>query len=386
MKNHTLVPNGAKVRTPLSRSIQTLNRRILPFAVWCGAIVVLVFLGRTQITEADAVGIVERRDAAVIPLIDGTIARIGVACFDMVNMGDVVAILDDSLFQAKLKTAQADLLELRAELEAEREALERERLNDLRRFELNEEESKLDHLDRIVTQEADKVTLARLTMLMRMQESLVSEGIEARQIYEDTRLRVETLETKIAENKKAIAFASERLQAASRRKDERAEQTAQAELGSSLRLQPLREAIAARQARIDELAKQGAMHILKAPMTGMVSELSVSNNETVMSGMSLMEITDPSGSLVRAWVGSSHLREIRPGAPVQIVSRRHPRLVVKAKVLKVGTRVERYPLRLRPNPDLPLFGLSVLLGKLPEGLFFPGEVLDVRFLPDKAGS
>jgi hypothetical protein len=39
-------------------------------------------------------------------------------------------------------------------------------------------------------------------------------------------------------------------------------------------------------------------------------------------------------------------------------------------------------LRLCPNPNLPRWGLSILVGQIPDGRFYPGEVLDVRFLTE----
>jgi len=49
-------------------------------------------------------------------------------------------------------------------------------------------------------------------------------------------------------------------------------------------------------------------------------------------------------------------------------------------VLKLSAKMEEFPLHLRRNPLLPQWGLSVLVGEIPTDLFYPGEVLNLRFL------
>lgn len=368
-------PKG-KVRAPFGRWIQMVFRRFIPFAVWLLAIGFLAYLAKTQIHEVDAVAIVESRQVDVASLVDGTIQSIAVQPFDEVKEGEVLVMFDDSLVQAELNTARAELGRVRADLEAAQAQWNRDLLDDQRRYEVNEEEAHLDLLDRIVDQEADRVTAARLQMMMKNRERL--KGITSQEEYDTYRLEYEAIETKINENEKAIAFARERFDDTRTRRQARQEDTNKTEV--DIALAPFKSEINVQDAKIQFLNQEVRRHVLRAPMDGVISNIDFCAGQAVMKGVPLMTVSDPSSTRVTAWVSEQNLRKLKVGTQVEVTTRRFPRDEAAASVLKVGARVQRFPVHLSPNPNLPQWGVAVLIGNIPERIFYPGEVVDVRFI------
>lgn len=376
MTNAMTSKTPRKVRAPFRSWVQMLCRRFVPVVIWVAAIGLLTVMAKTQVHHVDAVGIVESRKVDVASLVDGTIRAIGVEPFDEVKEGAVLVLFDDSLIQAELTTARAELTRLRADLDAARSEWDRESLDDRRRYEVNEEEARLDLLDRVVDQEADRVELARLQMLMQNRKRL--EGITAREEYDSYRLEFETMQTKIAENEKAISYARKRLQDTLKRREAREDESAQNEV--MIALAPFKNTITVQTAQIEYLNQQISRHVLRAPMDGVIANIDFCAGQAVLKGIPLMTVSDPSSTRVTAWVNEQNLRKLQIGTQVEVVSRRFPRDEAEARVLKVGARVQRFPWHLSPNDNMPQWGVAVLIGNIPDQLFFPGELLDVRFV------
>jgi len=371
------------VPTPFPRRLRVFARRLLPVVIWGGAVVVLLVLARGQIHTIDAVGVVEEREVTIVPLVDGVIRTVAVKPLDFVQKDDVVVMLDDTDIRARTRVAQALLAQLRAQLQAAIAEQQRTSQGDLRRFELNEETARLDLMDRVVTQESDRITLTRLAILMRRQERLLKENVGIPEEYDNIRLEHAALAKTIEENDKAIASARQSLAEAQRRKEERAKEAGGEELPSLLL--PLREAVKVQEALIGELNEQARNLVLHAPMSGTVSRLVLRQGQAVLKGQELLAITDPAATQVVGWIDESVAYGVHENMDVELLTRRNPRDVVRAKVTKVGTKIDRFPVRLRPNPNLPGYGLSFLVGgNFPKGLLYPGEVVDVRFLQKRS--
>jgi multidrug resistance efflux pump len=251
--------------------------------------------------------------------------------------------------------------------------------------------AQLDYLDRKVLQEADEARLQVLQTQLRRQQRLVKEGVLDVATYDVTRADVEEIKARIAENKIAIARSQQlREQARALREELEAESpdVEVAQLSS-----PLRGAIRAQNAVIQGITERRAKLELKAPLSGKVSSIFRRTGETVLSGAPILAIADTEAQRVLAYVDEPVAHQVKVGAEVKLFSRDYPRKVVTAKVLKVNSKMEMFPLRLSPNPTLrvvipdageprvPRWGLSILIGEIPSNLFFPGEVLDIRFLP-----
>ncbi len=387
-------PKKSNVPTPFLRRSKLLQRRLMPIMVWCMALAMVVALGKRRVGYVDAIGMVELRETIVAPLTDGTLQAMNVDLFDEVMLGDTVAFMDDPMVRTELLAAQVQLSQLRAELETNRDRLQLQAANrevQIGRYLVNEDMAQLDYLDRKVLQEADHARLQVLETQLHREENLVREGVLDEATYDLTRADVEELKARIEENKVAIARSQQlREQAGALREELEAESpdVEVAQLSS-----PLSEAIRAQNSVIQGIVERRAKLELKAPLSGKVSSIFHRIGETVLSGDPILAITDATSQRVLAYVDEPAARQVDVGGEVRLLSRDYPRTVVTARVLKVNSKMEMFPLRLSPNPTytvvmldsgeprVPRWGLSVLVGEIPPNTFFPGEILDVRFLP-----
>lgn len=377
--------SDSPVRTPLSRRFRLWRRRFLPILVWGAAVAAVVVLGQRQSQRIDAVGIVERREVAVTPLIGGTIGSVAVDLLDHIEAGQVVAVMDDTLVRAELIVAEAELARLRATLEDERKRIERDitlgvrqELDDLRQFGFNAERSHIDLLDRLVQQETDKVTLQRLEGILERQKKMVVDYILEPSIREESLLRAEALRTQLSENEDAIALARRMADAAARRRAEREDLGVSDDEVDGF-LGALREGIEVQEARIEAVRERRMMLALRAPLTGQVASMLHRTGETIQAGEPILTIAGEESDRVLAYVSEKMALEVAVGTQVELISKRDPRQIVTCKVLRVGSGIEEFPLRLWRNPAIPEWGYCLLVGDIPGGLFLPGESVDLRF-------
>jgi multidrug resistance efflux pump len=331
---------------------------------------------------------VEAQEVAVAPLANGRIQTLFVDLFEPVKPGQELALMDDTLIEAELATANGELSRLRANLEAARKRLvldqaaaEAQMLNDLRRFAMDEEDARLAYLDRVVEQETGKIKLQRLHSLLERQKDLAERNYIAQATYEDRRLRYEALKTELKEDEATLAAAKDHLEAAVHRHGVRKQQAADTALEEILT--PLGEEIRVQEARINELAKRRQMLLLKSPVAGTVSSIYHRGGETVLAGDAVLSVVQRDSSRVLAYVDGQANSGIEEGAKVEIIPRRSPTQALKAAVHRVGPRFEEMPVRLRQNPLVPQWGLPVLVGGLPKGVLSPGEEVDVHILADR---
>jgi multidrug resistance efflux pump len=372
------------VRTPFTRQIRMLRQRVMPVIVWCAALACVVTLaGRGQI-HIHATGIAEVREVPIAPLMDGVIQAMSVDLFDSVEPGAVVAIIDDKMVRAQIETAETELAQVRAEVSAASDRIglevsdrELDELNRQRRFILNEETARLDYLDRVIQQEADKVALERLGIMLVRHETLVKEKLTDEDTYDQIRLQHEALETKLRENESAIALVRQQIDEAVKRKEN--EQAEDLEINVANMLHPVIESVRVQEARIREIVEHRKLLTLKAPVAGKITQVFHRTGETVLSGEPMLAITASESRRVLAYVDERAARLIDVGTEVEVRSLNNPALVVTTKVVKMGSAIEEFPIRLRSNAMFAQWGLPVLAGNIPADVFFPGEALQLKF-------
>ena len=362
------------VRTPFPRRLLWWRRKFLPVVVWAAALVAIaVLFGRHPVSE-DATGVVVLREIPVAPVVSGRVERLAVGLFDEVEAGQVVALLDDSLIRAEV-TAERERLTLEAA------AIERDALNDERRFALAEAEARLDLLDREMQHAVNVSTLDWLKPLLERQELLARELIVDQATVDEMRMQYEALEAEVRESAVAREASAARLEQAQTLKHAMAPDALLPQ--EEMALAPLEAAIAVQQAHIQFLHEQRANMVLIAPVDGHIARILAEPGAVAAADMPVLVVTAKGGDQAVAYMPEHLARNIPVGSRVRVASRRLPRRTVEAKVLKVSPQIEPYPLQLQPGPNVLRWGAPVLVGQLPEG-FLPGEVVNVRFLVDAA--
>ncbi|MFP4380090.1 MAG: HlyD family secretion protein [Candidatus Sumerlaeia bacterium] len=374
-----MTENNKPVATPWGRKLRFFGRKIVPLLAWIAVIGMIAWLARHRVYHMEAVGIVEKQSALLVAPMDGRIIAMGVSLFDQVKQGDVLALMDDKQFRLQAQTARAEMDRLKAALTAMHVETAGLIQDELRRYQLNAEEARLDLLDRQVAMETDRVQLLELRMNLERYGKLVEENIMDRESYDILRLQEEALETKIKENEKAIAYARQMLKEAERRLADKQKDKPETLIEAGI--EPLSQEIRAQQSRIEEMNALAENLVLRAPLSGMISNISKLTGENVLAGTELLQISAPESNTVLGYIADASITDIHEGDTVQLISRRNPREIVHAKIIKVGSSIERFPNRLRPDPNRPQWGLSIRIGAIPENQFYPGEVLDIRLRP-----
>ena len=379
------------VPTPFPRRVAWLRRRLLPIAVWGAAIVAAgALLGRDSAT-LDATGLVRLREIPLSPVVDARVQSIAVELFDEVKAGQVVVLLDDRVTRAELAAAQAEQARLSEEVNAERErlssemaALEREALDDQRRFALAEATAHLDLLDRDLQQKVDTASLQSLATLIQRQEMLVGEQLLEQSVLNETRVQYEALQAQVRESIAAREAAAASFEQAKALREARAPDVVLAR--EELVLAPLHAAVIAQQALIEVLQAEVDSLVLTSPVDGRVANIWCEPGATATPGVPVVTITADQADQVVAYVPDRMARSVTVGTPVRIVTRRTPRHVAEAKVVKVNSQIAQYPLQLQPNPapTMAQWGLPLIIGPVSKD-FLPGEVVYVRFLSEKRG-
>lgn len=115
-----------------------------------------------------------------------------------------------------------------------------------------------------------------------------------------------------------------------------------------------------------------------APIDGIVGSVNFSAGEIVSSFTPIMTITSKTPSFVVGYIHENSAQSIDAGDVVEVVREGTREAAIAGDVVGVGSRIVEYPIRLRKNPEIPVWGREVQI-KIPEenGLLL-GEKLIIR--------
>lgn len=372
------------IRTPLSRLFMLWRKRFLPVLIWGAAVAIAIVMVQRQRVYVDAVGIAEAKTTYVSPLFDGTVQSLAVDLLDEVTEGQVVAIMDDTLIRSELHVAEAELDRVRATLDAESARFAQEQQknetsaqDDRRRFQLNEEQARLNHLDRVIQHETDKVDLERLGVQLKRQEEMVKQHLLDQAAYDESRLAWEALKTKVDKDVAAIALAEKNMASAATRSETLSGELPVPEPTDAV-LRSLQADIASQQAVVAEVQQRRQALALKAPVAGQIALIARRPGESMLAGDPILTIVGPGANRVTAFVDERAASTLKVGDNVELHSRTRPSTVARGKILKIGTYIEPFPERLQTRPVILQHGFQVLVGELPENVYRPGETLDLH--------
>lgn len=397
-----------KVPTPKARVWVAFKRKTLPLIIWVAAVGLVIGLMDLRLSPINAVGLAEEQQVEITPLVDGEVRIMHGDLLEPVQKGRIVAVLDDQMLSLQIETNRLELKRLKSDYDQARLGLDLDRLlarmefeqrfdqrkldslTTLRRLELDRDEAHIDYLDRRIDHEANKAELEYRNALAEAYSTAsdVIASIEVEEaLAERAALQVEVEQgaQAVEQSRKLYEAAETRLAQAQTEFDSLVDlgSEAQTELmmafDPSVRLQPFSDAIAVQEAVVQELLQQKQQLVLHAPFDGIIASVDTTVGASVLRGSRVMEIHSAKVPYVRGWIDQSSGYQPEVGGKVEVITRSQPRRSLQGEIVKVGARIERFPLRLRPNPNLPQFGRTVIIAGFDEGLF-PGEVLDLRFL------
>jgi multidrug resistance efflux pump len=378
-----------QVKPSRAQRIDDFKHRTMPLLVWsvCAAVVFIMLINRAQ--RFNYIGMAISPEYEISASTGGTIEAVIVKLFDDVSPGDVVVKLDDAMVMASIQTSEATIRQLNAELESTGAQL----LSgtgagtagwraDLRRFQIDEEQRRLDILALKVVIESDQVELERLELELARAEALLQAGLINRNEYDITRLMAQEIRERVETNSVLLRQTEEEYRAARNRREAFETDLPQHAADEPL-LQPLRAAIEVESQRLREIELQRASLTLRSPVIGRVSQILGRKGQSVIPGEPIVMIAEQNVQEIVAYLDEDDGLQIRENTPVTISSRSGGHTVADSVVLRVGPSIQALPQRLWMDPRVPDYGRAVVIAATSTMEFTPGEIVNIKFRPEE---
>jgi multidrug resistance efflux pump len=381
--------HDAPIETPRPQRIADFKRRQLPLVVWSVAALACVWLLFGRATRIQYLGLARAMQYEVSAQTAGRLETLLVDVYDRVQAGDIVAKLDDSEIAAQIGRSRASIRRLGAELEAARTQLAVDKRidragwhSDLRRFETDVEDRRLEMLALRVTIESDEVEAERLGLEVQRSGPLLEVGLIGQAEYESLRLQRDTVQKRVDESRILLAqtdsefrMAQARLEAFEREMPVVAEEEPL--------LRPLREAIDEEQHVLEEIQSRRNATVLRSPVDGQVSSVFCRKGQSIVPGEPILTIADSQVTEIVAYLDEADSARIRDRVPVRVASLSRPASMAESIVLRHGPDVEMLPQRLWREPSVPEYGRAVVIASVPGLGLTPGELLSVKILDER---
>lgn len=394
-------------------------RHAVPVTVWLVAVGLVIWLFQGRMRRFETVGIARGQVRQVAATCTGRIVRIAedVALFQPVKKDQTLVVLDtvadneqvdEAKLRAELTAAAAEveylsarLIPTQQQLHTEAANLQNNRQDSSRRFEVDVDSAQLRILDLQAALASDRVTFDDLAMRVKIGRKLVEEDAIVPYEWERIKTQHESLARKIQENERLLEQAQAALRQAQQRRDAfRAQELPVPSEDAAL------EAIH-KQIQVQEKVMNGLLNQLAAwksrrevkltsPIDGIVIPVHGQRNDTVLqrpgeevvrrpgevvrAGDPILAVAEAEPTEVVAYVTEGQLGHLKDRMEVELVKTSLPPQVAASKIVDIGPTVELIPQRLWRNPNVPQWGLPVLV-EIPPGLkLVPGEVVGIRGL------
>lgn len=374
----------APVATPVAQRLEDFRRRTAPVLVWSVAVVICAVLLFQRVARHEFIGLAHTQEYSVSARAPGTLAAVLVDVYDSIEAGEVVARLDETQLVASLETARANVRQLGAELEAARAQTRTDSAQltgELRRFQIDEEQRRLDSLELRVVIEEDEIELERLKLEVERNRELVEEGFVGRQEFDEIRLLADQVAERITLNRELLEQFEEEYRVAQGRR-QRYEADLPGAADRARVLQPLSESIHVADRMLQELELQRQALVLRSPVSGQVSQLLGRRGQTVAPGEPILMVAERSPREIVAYLNEADSEAARVNTRVLISRRQGPARTAESLVLRVSPTIQPLPMRLWADSRRPDHGRAVVIAGVPALELVPGELVNIRLIGD----
>jgi multidrug resistance efflux pump len=374
------------IATPAGQRVEDFRFRTLPLLVWstCAVIVLIMMVNRAS--HVEYVGLARAMEYEISTSSPANLETIVVDIYDSVDKGDVVAKLDDSQLLAAIRTAEASVAKLTADMQAARASLftgagqnTKGWATDLRRFQLDEERLRLEILTQRIGIEGSRVEAERLALRVGRARTLFDVGLMSQNDFDIVVLEHDRVQTELEEATVLLSQTEEEYREAQGRR-----QAFEGDLGQvpedEPMLQPLKEAINVEMRRLEEIEVLRQATILRSPVSGQVSQILCQRGQAVEPGEPILLVTERSVREVVTYLDEQTGFEITENTPVLMAYPNGGGVLAESLVVRVSPSIQELPPRLWRNPRVPDFGRAVVIAVSPEMGLTPGQRVDVKFL------
>ncbi|HNQ88772.1 MAG TPA: HlyD family efflux transporter periplasmic adaptor subunit [Verrucomicrobiota bacterium] len=379
---------SAPIPTPWSLRWREFRIRGVPALVVGAAMVTCAWIWTHHVAPATVVGEVEVIRADITSHLPGTLAMLGVAQFQTVKAGDLVARVltaDPKLLESSLAVIKAEVELLRAGtdpvLNKERNLLDFERV-------------RLDLIDQRVLLAGDQIRLRYAESELARVAALYREGsvtnVASRAELEIAQRDRDALEREIQERERQVEVIEANLRA-----------LPASNLTNALGTDPetLRAAIDLQEKSLRLTEAELAPLDLRSPVEGTVSMVYRHQGESVVAGEPIVTIVGSQSDRILGFVLPPASIEPAVGMSVEVRTRNGPRRVAQSTITHVGRYMDLVPATLLLPASSQMLGLSsrtidnnnanqfVQVGipfalKTPSSLALrPGERVDLTLVP-----
>jgi multidrug resistance efflux pump len=394
------VPELPKIPVPWSQRWRTIRVRLLPFLVFTLAAAITAYLWTRQLVTTQAVGEVYGRRIDLAVQYDGVLLEAPYRSwklYDRVQVGEVLARLDEGPTLALIDTVKQELEQARGDLAAAEDEFHTtqddrlfDRFREARQLAVDIENRRLEIADRKTLLAADQIELERQQQRLDVVDKLMAKDtrlMSELDTLEIRRLR-DVAKERIVGHQQYITSAEALLKSALARYSR---QTAPAKANIDKVLDPLRAAIEYQDARIRELDIIRQRLEIRSPIAGYIVPITQANNaplqpvvavpgEQVRAGTVLFTIAAEEPEYIVSYVRPT--QRLRPEVGMTVAIRpRHGNQIAHAAVDRVGPQVELVPSHQVRDQRVSEWGLPVRI-QAPRSLQLrPGELVDLKFLP-----
>ncbi len=394
-------------------------RHAVPVAVWLVAVGMVVWLFHERVQRFETLGIARGQVRQVAATCTGRILKIpeDVALFKPVKKDQTLVVLDtvaenEQVNEAKLRAElaaagaeveylSAQLIPTQQQLRVETARLQDNRQDNWRRFEVDVDSAHLRILELQGTLASDRVDLDDLAMRVKIARKLLEENAIVPYEWERIKTQHESLARKIQENERLLEQAKVAFQQAQQRRD--AFRTQELPMPSEdAALEAIHKQIQVQEKVMNGLLEQLAAWKsrrevkLTSPIDGIIIPIHGQRNdmvlqrpgedvvrrpgEVVRAGDPILAVAEAEPNEVVAYVDEQQLGRLKERMPVELIKTQMRAPPVPSKIRTIGPTIELMPQRLWRNPNVPQWGLPVLV-EIPPGLkLVPGEVVGIRGL------
>ena len=372
-----------------------LVTRVLPVLAWCIAVAAICVLFSHQSERAELQGIAYSHEQTINSVETGYIRSIPVSLYQTVKKGDTLAIIkentvareeyDYALLQAQRATAEAQLGQLRAELEAAEDRLlidQSERNDDAvameRRLAVDLERARLGVLEIRASLEPDRLSLKDMEVEVEIVKNLLKENATEEYELQKVQAAYDILKETVIRTEQLLTQAEKDYEAALVRKDEFEQKRPIRPQLADKELAPIRQAILVQEKTIEELIKQRDIIVLTAPFDGVVNALYYKPGQTVVRGDVIMTVVKPTPEFITAWIPQKKLELFELNTKVKVVSLASPNQTFVSQVSRMNSSMELIPQRLWKSPTMPEWGRSIQVPTQPNFECLHNEVVGIK--------
>ena len=371
-----------------------LLTRLLPVFVWVMATVVVGVLFLYQSETVQLKGIAFYNEQTINSVETGYLSSVEVKLYQKVEEGQTLAIIKentvareayvDALLEAKKKTAEAELLQLKAELAAAEDRLiagqyeqQSETTAMERRLSVDLERARLELLEIKSTLEPDRLAMKDLEVELEIIKRLVDEQATEEYELQKAQAQYDIMKEKVDQTQALLDQSKVNYELARLRKDEFSETLPKSPLLSDRELAPIREAIIVRETKIKELIKQHGIIVLTAPFDGIVTALNCKSGQTVVRGEAIMTIVEQKPESITAWVPQKKMGRFVQNMKVKVVSLNTPQRSFVSQISNISPAMELMPQQLWQNPTIPEWGRPIQIPIQPNFACAHNEVVGI---------